>query len=110
MLWKASQHRLATRRLFSTAGSSKPFEKVLIANRGEIVQRVIRTCRNLGVQTVAVYSTADARAPFVQEADETYCLGPAAASKSYLNVPAVLSAIRETGAQGACVRSVAQQQ
>ena len=78
---------------------SKPFDKVLIANRGEIVQRVIRTCRQMDIDTVAVYSTADAQAPFVQEADEAICLGPAQASQSYLNTPAILRAIQDTGAQ-----------
>jgi propionyl-CoA carboxylase alpha chain len=92
---------------FSTdASSSKdssqdapPFEKILIANRGEIASRILRTCRALGIQTVAVYSDADASAPFVYAADEAVCVGPAAADLSYLNVPAVLKAVRETGAQ-----------
>ncbi|KAL7569669.1 hypothetical protein ACA910_008323 [Epithemia clementina (nom. ined.)] len=79
--------------------NKKPFDKVLIANRGEIVQRVVRTCRELGIQTVAVYSTADAQAPFVQEADEAVCLGPAPASQSYLNTQAILRTIHDTGAQ-----------
>ena len=86
----------------SVAGDSDgppPFDKVLIANRGEISQRVARTCRQLGIQSVAIYSTADAKAPFVQEADEAICIGPADSSASYLNVPRVLQAIQETGAQ-----------
>ena len=82
-----------------TTTKKKPFDKVLIANRGEIVQRVIRTCRKLGIATVAVYSTADAQAPFVQEADEAICLGPAQASQSYLHTPALVHAIQESGAQ-----------
>lgn len=76
---------------------TKPFEKVLVANRGEIVQRVMRTCNALDIDTVAVYSTADARAPFVEQADEKVCLGPPAAGESYLNVEKVLQAIRHTG-------------
>ena len=83
----------------ATEESPKPFDKVLIANRGEIVERVIRTCKDLGIATVAVHSTADTKARFVELADERVCLGPAAASESYLNVNAVLNAVRETGAQ-----------
>lgn len=75
------------------------FDKVLIANRGEIAERVIRTCRALGIRSVAVYSTADAAAPFVQAADEAVCLGPPTAADSYLNMDAVLNAIQTTGAQ-----------
>jgi len=85
-------------RLLSSA-SPPPFSKVLIANRGEISQRVARTCKDLGIKTVAIYSTADAKAPFVKAADEAICVGPAASSSSYLNVPRVLQAIRDTGAQ-----------
>jgi geranyl-CoA carboxylase alpha subunit len=72
--------------------------KILIANRGEIACRVIRTARRLGLRTVAVYSQADAHAPHVQQADEAVCIGPAAASASYLNVQALLDAARQTGA------------
>lgn len=89
-------------RLFSVAKTEEdppPFSKVLIANRGEISQRVASTCKELGIETVAIYSTADAKAPFVQAADEAICVGPAASSDSYLNVPNVLQAIRDTGAQ-----------
>lgn len=75
-----------------------PFEKVLVANRGEIARRVIRTCKRLGIKTVAVYSEADAAAPHVADADEAVLLGPAPAKDSYLNVEAVLSAIAKTGA------------
>lgn len=84
-------------RRFLSTHNNKPFDKVLIANRGEIVQRVMRTCNALDIDTVAVYSTADARAPFVEQADEKICLGPASAGESYLNVPKVLDAIRHTG-------------
>ena len=79
--------------------SAPPFEKVLISNRGEICQRIIKTCKDLGIKTVAVYSTADAKAPFVSAADEAVCVGPAPASESYLNVERVLKAIRDVGAQ-----------
>ena len=72
--------------------------KLLIANRGEIARRIQRTCRSLGVRTVAVFSEADAGLPFVAEADEAVCIGPAAASGSYLNVPAILAAAARTGA------------
>jgi len=75
------------------------FEKILIANRGEIACRVICTARRLGIGTVAVYSEADARAAHVALADEAYAIGPAAAAESYLNVEAILSAAARAGAQ-----------
>src|SRR5277367_2886868 len=78
---------------------TKPFEKVLIANRGEIARRVIRTCKRLGIGTVAVYSEADRDAPHVTDADESIAIGPAPAKDSYLNVDAILDALRQTGAQ-----------
>ncbi len=68
------------------------FEKVLIANRGEIALRIHRACREMGIQTVAVHSTADADAMHVRLADESVCIGPASARESYLNIPAILSA------------------
>ncbi len=74
------------------------FEKILIANRGEIAMRVLRACRELGVRTVAVHSVADADALHVRFADEAVCIGPGPASKSYLHMPAVLSAAEITGA------------
>ncbi len=74
------------------------FEKVLIANRGEIALRVHRACREMGIKTVAVHSTADARAMNVRLADESVCIGPPAARDSYLNVAAILSAAEITGA------------
>lgn len=73
-------------------------KKVLIANRGEIAVRVIRSCRELGVETVAVYSTADENSLHVKIADESVCIGPPRSKDSYLNIPAVLSAAHITGA------------
>jgi acetyl-CoA carboxylase biotin carboxylase subunit len=75
-----------------------PFRKVLIANRGEIALRVIRACRELGIQTVAVYSTADEHSLHVKLADEAVCIGPPQSKLSYLNIAAVLSAADITGA------------
>jgi acetyl-CoA carboxylase biotin carboxylase subunit len=74
------------------------FHKILIANRGEIALRIQRACRELGIPTVAVHSTADAKAMHVRLADESVCIGPAAPRDSYLNVPAILSAATITGA------------
>jgi acetyl-CoA carboxylase biotin carboxylase subunit len=74
------------------------FDKILIANRGEIALRVLRACKELGIPTVAVHSTADADAMHVRFADESVCIGPPAAKDSYLNVPSVLSACEITGA------------
>lgn len=75
------------------------FEKILIANRGEIAIRVARTCRELGIATVAVYSEADVSSPHLFAADEAVCIGPAQASQSYLNAEALISAAQQTGAQ-----------
>ena len=75
------------------------FEKILIANRGEIALRIQRACRELGVKTVAVHSEADAEAKYVKLADESVCIGPAASSQSYLNVPAIISAAEVTDAE-----------
>ena len=74
------------------------FEKVLIANRGEIALRIHRACREMGIRTVAVHSTADANAMHVRLADESVCIGPPPARESYLNIPAILSAAAITGA------------
>jgi acetyl-CoA carboxylase biotin carboxylase subunit len=75
------------------------FDKVLIANRGEIALRIHRACKEMGITTVAVHSTADADAMHVRLADESVCLGPPAAAKSYLNIPALIAACEITGAQ-----------
>ena len=74
------------------------FRKVLIANRGEIALRILRACRELGIRTVAVHSEADTRALHVRFADEAVCIGPAAAARSYLYIPAIISAAEVTGA------------
>jgi acetyl-CoA carboxylase, biotin carboxylase subunit len=75
------------------------FDKILIANRGEIALRVLRACRELGIQTVAVHSTADADAMHVRLADESVCIGPPPARDSYLNIPAIVAACEITGAE-----------
>src|SRR4051795_5109650 len=74
------------------------FEKVLIANRGEIALRVARACRELGVKTVAVYSTADADSAVVRFADEAVKIGPPPAARSYIHIPSVIGACLKTGA------------
>lgn len=83
-------------RYFST---EKLFDKVLIANRGEISCRVIRTCKRLGIKTVAVYSEPDVNSVAVKMADEAVCIGPAASVDSYLNIPNIIAAVKATGAQ-----------
>lgn len=75
------------------------FSKILIANRGEIAARIIRTCKKMGIETVAIYSEADEGAPHTQLADEAYLVGPAHVSQSYLNMPRILEVIRESGAE-----------
>ena len=75
------------------------FEKILIANRGEIALRIQRACRDLGIKTVVVHSEADGDAKYVKLADESVCIGPAASSGSYLNIPAIISAAEVTDAE-----------
>ncbi|MFO7483569.1 biotin carboxylase N-terminal domain-containing protein, partial [Oceanibaculum nanhaiense] len=74
------------------------FEKILIANRGEIALRIHRACREMGIHTVAIHSTADANAMHVRLADESVCIGPPPPNQSYLNIPAIISAATITGA------------
>ncbi|MBV1853258.1 acetyl-CoA carboxylase biotin carboxylase subunit [Catellatospora tritici] len=74
-------------------------ESLLVANRGEIARRIIRTANSLGIRTIAVYSEADAELPFVREADEAVCVGPANPAQSYRNAEAILAAAKQTGAQ-----------
>jgi len=73
-------------------------KKILIANRGEIALRVIRTCKEMGIKTVAIYSTADRDSLHVRFADEAVCIGPAASSSSYLNIPNIMAAVEITNA------------
>ena len=75
------------------------FKKVLIANRGEIAVRIIRSCKELGIKTVAIYSLADAESMHVKMADESICIGGTKSSESYLNIPAILTAAELTGAE-----------
>lgn len=75
------------------------FDKILIANRGEIALRILRACREMGIRTVAVYSEADREAKYVKLADESVCIGPAASAQSYLNVPRIIAAAEVTDAE-----------
>lgn len=76
------------------------FNKILIANRGEIALRVIRTCKEMGIKTVAIYSKADADSLHVRFADEAVCIGPPPSSESYLNIPRIMAAVEITNADG----------
>src|SRR3984893_15954819 len=84
---------------FTSTFSSWPFQKVLIANRGEIAVRIIRACRDLGLGSVAVYSDVDRHALHVRMADEAYHIGPSQATRSYLNIPTIIEVARHAGAQ-----------
>jgi len=75
------------------------FEKILIANRGEIALRIQRACREMGIRTVVVHSEADTEAKYVKLADESVCIGPPPAASSYLNIPAIISAAEVTDAE-----------
>src|ERR1700752_3312844 len=75
------------------------FKKILIANRGEIALRIIRTCKEMNINTVAVYSTADRDSLHVRFADEAVCIGPPPSKDSYLNIPSIISAAEITGVQ-----------
>jgi len=81
------------------AKPDKLFDKILIANRGEIALRVQRACRELGIKTVVVHSEADRDAKYVRLADESVCIGPPASAQSYLNIPAIIAAAEVTDAQ-----------
>ena len=74
------------------------FNKILIANRGEIAIRILRSCKELGIETVAVYSSADEDAMHVKLADESVCIGPPPPLNSYLNIPSIISACEISGA------------
>ncbi|HOL14321.1 MAG TPA: biotin carboxylase N-terminal domain-containing protein, partial [Bacillota bacterium] len=74
------------------------FRKILVANRGEIALRIIRSAKEMGIKTVAIYSEADKESLHVQFADEAYCVGPAEQSKSYLNIPNIISSAIVSGA------------
>ena len=76
------------------------FTKLLIANRGEIALRILRACKELGITTVAVYSEPDRDLMHVKMADESICIGPAESNNSYLNIPAIISAMELSGAEG----------
>ncbi|XP_066872720.1 propionyl-CoA carboxylase alpha chain, mitochondrial isoform X2 [Kogia breviceps] len=95
------QHLVVSRSLCSAGYDSneKTFDKILVANRGEIACRVIKTCKKMGIKTVAIHSDVDASSVHVKMADEAVCVGPAPTSKSYLNMDAIMEAIKKTGAQ-----------
>ncbi len=93
-------NRLLAKRTFATTGKyPKTFDKLLIANRGEISRRVQKTCRKMGIKTVAVYSDADRHSMFVREADEAYRLGPPPSGQSYLRSDLIMSIAKKCGAQ-----------
>ena len=87
------------KRQFSTKTYPKTFDKILVANRGEISRRVIKTCKKMGIETVAVYSDADRHSMFVKEADQAYRIGPPPTNQSYLLMDTMLEVCRASGAQ-----------
>jgi len=91
-------NRLIAKRTFATKTYPKTFDKLLIANRGEISRRIQRTCRKMGIKTVAIYSDADRHAMFVREADEAYRLGPPPSGQSYLRSDLILEIAKKCGA------------
>ncbi|XP_045423310.1 propionyl-CoA carboxylase alpha chain, mitochondrial isoform X2 [Lemur catta] len=95
------QHLMVSRSLGSMGydPNEKTFDKILVANRGEIACRVIKTCKKMGIKTVAIHSDVDASSVHVKMADEAVCVGPAPTSKSYLNMDAIMEAIKKTRAQ-----------
>src|SRR5690606_6537348 len=97
--WSRTANPLNTANPCLSSAEPSMFEKILIANRGEIALRIQRACRELGIKTVVVYSEADRNAKYVRLADEAVCIGPAAARDSYLNMPALISAAEVTDAE-----------
>nr|XP_008994577.2 propionyl-CoA carboxylase alpha chain, mitochondrial isoform X2 [Callithrix jacchus] len=95
------KHLMVSRNLGSVGYDSneKTFDKILVANRGEIACRVIKTCKKMGIKTVAIHSDVDASSVHVKMADEAVCVGPAPTTKSYLNMDAIMEAIKKTRAQ-----------
>ena len=82
------------------------FDKILIANRGEIALRILRACQEMGIKTVTVHSQADAEAKYVALSDESVCIGPAPSNLSYLNIQAIISAAEVTDAQTPFIRAM----
>ena len=97
-------HRLPARS-FSKVPKPKPFDKILIANRGEIACRIIRSAQKLNIKTVAVYSEADGNSMHVRLADEAYCIGGAASKDSYLRMDRIIDVAKKSGAQVSLIAS-----
>lgn len=98
------KHVVVARRFWSRNSTvrnltQKPFDKILIANRGEIACRVIKTAKRLGIKTVAIYSEPDANSMHVRMADEAFCVGTAASKDSYLKMETILDIAKKTGSQ-----------